>query len=439
MKTLYLETLCHQRGAMFLRIPIFLVLLFCWSIQLVSQPYSQTNKEKIIHSQNLNKPGEIPFYYLQISKQYIENGNLKLAESYALNSYLTAQANSNYVGVFQSLSQFNELIKLGSNLDQSESYLKDYINLNQHILPKDLNKWAIYLKTIKALKSKKTQLPEKITFKNLSGFLQDINSLIVYKVIQPDVNLPNNLYDLPEKDLNELNYQYTKGIYPLLAQLVIESGKFADAEACLNKQIDIAINNQDIRTLMAAHQQLANIYSKQTRSSKLSSNAGILNYIEAYVGSNNYKYASPSISSDQFSDFLKTYKGLQNKIPQSSFAVALLLLLAIGYLGYHFKKSQKISSDDKLSKDGHNQNVQDIISFQSPVNELLTEREFQVLTELIQGKSNAAIAQELCISTNTVKTHISKIYEKMEVNNRTQATAKARQLLKASASELIIT
>lgn len=58
----------------------------------------------------------------------------------------------------------------------------------------------------------------------------------------------------------------------------------------------------------------------------------------------------------------------------------------------------------------------------------LSQREVQVLEELAQGFSNQEIADKLFVSLNTVKTHISKIYQKLNVKRRTQAIQKAREL-----------
>ncbi|WP_432822443.1 response regulator transcription factor [Trichloromonas sp.] len=51
----------------------------------------------------------------------------------------------------------------------------------------------------------------------------------------------------------------------------------------------------------------------------------------------------------------------------------------------------------------------------------LTGREIEVLSLLAQGKSNQAISQGLYISQHTVKTHLYKIYRKINVSNRTHA------------------
>ncbi len=58
----------------------------------------------------------------------------------------------------------------------------------------------------------------------------------------------------------------------------------------------------------------------------------------------------------------------------------------------------------------------------------LTERELEVLKAIAEGKSNQQIADELFVSINTIKSHVNKIYDKLDVNNRTQATLKASEL-----------
>ena len=44
------------------------------------------------------------------------------------------------------------------------------------------------------------------------------------------------------------------------------------------------------------------------------------------------------------------------------------------------------------------------------------------------GHSNQEIADRLFISTNTVKTHLNNLYQKLEVSRRAQAVKKARSL-----------
>jgi DNA-binding NarL/FixJ family response regulator len=54
----------------------------------------------------------------------------------------------------------------------------------------------------------------------------------------------------------------------------------------------------------------------------------------------------------------------------------------------------------------------------------LTEREFEVLNLLYQGKTNQQIADQLYIAVNTLKKHINNAYFKLDVNSRSTALAK---------------
>lgn len=58
----------------------------------------------------------------------------------------------------------------------------------------------------------------------------------------------------------------------------------------------------------------------------------------------------------------------------------------------------------------------------------LSKRELEVLGLISEGLSNEEIAEKLFISLNTIKTHTSNLFEKMEVKRRTQAIEKAKRL-----------
>lgn len=55
----------------------------------------------------------------------------------------------------------------------------------------------------------------------------------------------------------------------------------------------------------------------------------------------------------------------------------------------------------------------------------LTEREKEVLVQMVDGKMNPEIAKEFFISRNTVKAHVRNIMKKLSAQNRTQAIVKA--------------
>ena len=58
----------------------------------------------------------------------------------------------------------------------------------------------------------------------------------------------------------------------------------------------------------------------------------------------------------------------------------------------------------------------------------LSPRECEILALLASGQSNKQLARALAISPNTVKTHLARVFEKLEVQNRMQAVEKARML-----------
>ena len=58
----------------------------------------------------------------------------------------------------------------------------------------------------------------------------------------------------------------------------------------------------------------------------------------------------------------------------------------------------------------------------------ISQREMEVLQLMATGASNQDIADQLFVSLNTIKTHTSRLFEKLDVKRRTQAVEKARSL-----------
>jgi two-component system, NarL family, response regulator LiaR len=58
----------------------------------------------------------------------------------------------------------------------------------------------------------------------------------------------------------------------------------------------------------------------------------------------------------------------------------------------------------------------------------ISKREYEVLELIASGLSNQEIADKLFVSINTVKTHSSNLFLKLEASRRTQAIQKAKQL-----------
>lgn len=58
----------------------------------------------------------------------------------------------------------------------------------------------------------------------------------------------------------------------------------------------------------------------------------------------------------------------------------------------------------------------------------LTSREKEVLQLLVKGYSNSEIAEGLFLSVSTIKTHVSNLFIKLDVNSRIKVIEKAKQL-----------
>lgn len=99
-------------------------------------------------------------------------------------------------------------------------------------------------------------------------------------------------------------------------------------------------------------------------------------------------------------------------------------------LGPYLEKLLK--SDAANLNKGEHQFVVDVLkiiagNFQQNSKETLSSRELEVLKELAKGLTNPEIADNLCISLSTVKTHINNIYGKLQVSSRLSAVKEAQK------------
>ncbi|HKR21853.1 MAG TPA: response regulator transcription factor, partial [Pyrinomonadaceae bacterium] len=58
----------------------------------------------------------------------------------------------------------------------------------------------------------------------------------------------------------------------------------------------------------------------------------------------------------------------------------------------------------------------------------ITKRELEILELIAQGMSNREIAEKLFVSENTVKTHSSRLFDKLSAKRRTQAVQIAKEM-----------
>lgn len=58
----------------------------------------------------------------------------------------------------------------------------------------------------------------------------------------------------------------------------------------------------------------------------------------------------------------------------------------------------------------------------------ISKREYEILQKIAEGHSNKEIGDALFVSENTVKTHVSNLFLKLDVKRRTQAVQRAKKL-----------
>ena len=97
-----------------------------------------------------------------------------------------------------------------------------------------------------------------------------------------------------------------------------------------------------------------------------------------------------------------------------------LVLIAIAFMGLGVWVGSRLFRRPPAAPFELNRKVRDTLG--------VSDREYEVLTLLAQGHSNKEIARQLDVSPNTVKTHVAKLFEKLQAKRRTEAILRAREL-----------
>lgn len=95
-------------------------------------------------------------------------------------------------------------------------------------------------------------------------------------------------------------------------------------------------------------------------------------------------------------------------------------LIALAFLGLGMWVGARLFRREPATAFQSNKRVQETLG--------ISERELEVLELLAAGGSNKEIAGRLEVSPNTVKTHVAKLFDKLEVKRRTEAILRAREL-----------
>ena len=99
---------------------------------------------------------------------------------------------------------------------------------------------------------------------------------------------------------------------------------------------------------------------------------------------------------------------------------AYVALVAVAFLGVGVWLGAKLFRPAPAAPFDANPRVQETLG--------ISERELEVLKLLAAGGSNKEIAKRLDVSPNTVKTHVTNLFAKLQARRRTEAIQKAREL-----------
>jgi len=126
------------------------------------------------------------------------------------------------------------------------------------------------------------------------------------------------------------------------------------------------------------------------------------------------------------------------KLPPSGI-VHLVLALAYGDLGKYDNAKKNLAIGREMIKPNLSPGYRDLIAHietilpesslpDQPLVEPLTERELEILALIAEGCSNREISEQLYLALSTVKGHNRNIFDKLQVQRRTEAVARAREL-----------
>lgn len=139
----------------------------------------------------------------------------------------------------------------------------------------------------------------------------------------------------------------------------------------------------------------------------------------------------PNMNGIEVTHYIKKYYPYIKVLVLTSYVDDEYVMSAIneGADGYEIKDVEpqkliatitKVLNDEKIIHPKA-KNVIDAIHEKPHFNNKLSKREMEVLKEMVKGKTNKDIAKSLFVSEKTVKTHVSHIFNKLQVSDRTQA------------------
>jgi len=219
---------------------------------------------------------------------------------------------------------------------------------------------------------------------------------------------------------------------------------FKEAKECIDSGLEKAKKINSKENILLGYETLTDYYSKTNQFKKaLNSQKQVLAFRDSILNEATQKsFISTQISyeSSKKDTKIQTLAKAKNKSDQkaaSNFwlfitsviigitSVLILILLQRNKVLELDQKNIEIKNYLLQIKELKISHQQDTSFSKKELKEFqLSKREVEVLTHISNGLSNAQIAEKMFVSNNTIKTHISHIYSKLDVKNRVQAVQK---------------
>ena len=100
---------------------------------------------------------------------------------------------------------------------------------------------------------------------------------------------------------------------------------------------------------------------------------------------------------------------------------------AVAYFEKHLEPDAVLSGLQEVLQDSYQYDDEDCSIAERFAEDKLTQRQTEILICLARGASPKVIAQQLDISTETVKTHLSKLYQNLDISSKDEAIIWARE------------
>jgi DNA-binding CsgD family transcriptional regulator len=110
------------------------------------------------------------------------------------------------------------------------------------------------------------------------------------------------------------------------------------------------------------------------------------------------------------------------------YAGTIAILFALAGISLGLQMKQRRNAPPETTIEVRQTEVYHGVNLEPAEDAGLSRRELEVLQLMASGHSNQEIADKLFVSLNTVKTHTSNLYVKLEVKRRGQAVVKAKEL-----------